>query len=126
MSRYSHLTACRLKQAMKEKHITAQELADKSGVGKSSISQYLNEKFTPTSTNAKKLAAALGVNSDWLMGIEPSDATGFDDDLYFAELSKGHHPKVMKIIAISKTLDDYFLDKLLDYATKVQNMQNDL
>ncbi len=125
MSRYSHFTAQRLKQAMDAQGLNAQELADKSGVGKSSISQYLNGKYTPTTTNARKLAMTLLVSTDWLLGLD-ADAVGFDDDVFLAELSKGHYPKIMKLIDTVKDLDDYFVDKVLDYATRVHNMQNDL
>ncbi len=70
MSKYSPLTATRLREAMKNKNITAQELSERSGVGKSSISQYLNGKYTPKNVAAKKLATVLDVKPEWLMAID--------------------------------------------------------
>ena len=50
--------------------MTAQELSDKSGVGKSSISHYVNGSNEPHNKNAAKLASVLNVNPQWLMGFD--------------------------------------------------------
>lgn len=63
-------TASRLKSAMEYKNIKAQELADKAGINKSSISQYVNGSHTPSNINAGKLGNVLDVNPLWLMGFE--------------------------------------------------------
>ena len=53
------VTANRLKQAMNNININAQELADKSGVSKASISQYVNGSHKPSNISAPKLAQVL-------------------------------------------------------------------
>lgn len=67
------VTANRLKQAMNKINISAQELADKSGVSKASISQYVNGSHKPSNISAPKLAKVLMVNAMWLMGFDIDD-----------------------------------------------------
>ena len=67
------VTANRLKQAMNKINISAQELADKSGVSKASISQYINGSHKPSTISAPKLAKVLMVNAMWLMGFDIDD-----------------------------------------------------
>ena len=67
------VTANRLKQAMNKINISAQELADKSGVSKASISQYVNGSHKPSNISAPNLAKVLMVNAMWLMGFDIDD-----------------------------------------------------
>lgn len=66
------LTARRLQQAMNDMNISAQELSNKSGVAKASISQYVNGSHKPSNISSGKLANILKVNPLWLMGFEVS------------------------------------------------------
>lgn len=63
-------TARRLKFAMAQANIEAQELADKSKVSKYSISQYVNGRHTPSNISAGKMAPVLHVDPVWLMGFD--------------------------------------------------------
>ena len=60
----------RLRHALDINEMKQQELADKSGVSKNSISQYLNKRSIPSNISAGKMAKALGVNPIWLMGYD--------------------------------------------------------
>ena len=51
---YLKVSSRRLGSLLSELEISQQELADKSGVLKSSISQYLTERATPSNINAGK------------------------------------------------------------------------
>lgn len=62
--------AARLQQALAQSGIKQQELANKSGVAKASISQYVHGKFAPSSETAVKLAYVLKVSPAWLMGFD--------------------------------------------------------
>lgn len=66
------LTAKRLQTAMSNANITAQELSNKSGVAKSSISQYVNGSHKPSNISSGKMASVLNVNPLWLMGFDVS------------------------------------------------------
>lgn len=125
MSKYSSLTAQRLREAMDNKNIKASELVEKSGVSKSNISGYINGKFTPTNINAIKIANVLGVQPEWLMGLMPSDIIDSDTN-YIGEISKGNHPIVWDLLKTTQNMDTYFLERLLEYAKKLQTMQNEL
>ena len=50
--------------------MSQQELADKSGIGKSSISHYVNGSNEPGNKSAYALAEVLNVNPAWLMGLD--------------------------------------------------------
>ncbi|WP_084676246.1 helix-turn-helix domain-containing protein [Carnobacterium pleistocenium] len=55
-----------LKKLMDRKEITQKQLADLTGLGKSSISQYISGKNEPSERNKKILMNALEVEADFL------------------------------------------------------------
>jgi transcriptional regulator with XRE-family HTH domain len=55
----------RLKQAMEEKNINATALSAATGIGKSSISQYLSGKNEPADKRKALIASALGFPPDY-------------------------------------------------------------
>ena len=63
-------TAKRLAEAISEKGLTPQELANRSGVSKSSISQYRNGTHKPSNISSGKMGKVLEVNPLWLMGYD--------------------------------------------------------
>lgn len=63
-------TAQRLRYALTRADMKAQDLANRSGIGKSSISQYLSGSHAPSNRSADAMAAVLGVNAVWLMGFD--------------------------------------------------------
>lgn len=84
----------RLRHALDINEMKQQELADKSGVSKNSISQYLNKRSIPSNISAGKMAKALGVNPMWLMGYdvpmikENSDSGTKFDNVFPIEIHK--------------------------------------
>lgn len=64
------ITAERIRTIMSIRDITAAELSERSGVLKSSVSQYVNGSSAPSNVNAGKLASVLGCNPVWLMGFD--------------------------------------------------------
>ena len=63
-------TAKRLSLALSNANMKPQELADKSGVSKASISQYVNGSHAPSNISSGKMASILKVNPLWLMGFD--------------------------------------------------------
>lgn len=55
---------------MNIRKLKAQDLADLSGIGKSSISHYVNGTHCPSNETAQILADVLKVNPLWLMGLD--------------------------------------------------------
>lgn len=58
----------RLLEAMKVRQMTATELANKSGLAKSSVSRYLSGENIPRSIAIGKMANALDVSPAWILG----------------------------------------------------------
>lgn len=67
--------SARLKKAMIDADMTQKELSEQTGLGKSSISQYLSGKNEPKPKTMKVIADVLDVSVEWLEGSidEPSD-----------------------------------------------------
>lgn len=64
------VTAQRLKDALAKNNMKAVELADRSGVSKASVSQYVNGSHKPSNVSAELMAEVLGVAPLWLMGFD--------------------------------------------------------
>lgn len=58
----------RLRNAMKMRGVSAQKVADNTGISKSSISLYLNGSRTPKTEQIKRLSKYLNVDVMYLMG----------------------------------------------------------
>lgn len=66
----NELTAKRLQLALSKANMNQQELADKSGVSKASISQYINGSHAPSNISSGKMGKVLNVEPMWLMGFD--------------------------------------------------------
>lgn len=74
--------ADRIKKAMELRGLTQTELVKRTGIGKSSISTYLNGEYEPKQKNTYKLAKVLNVNESWLLGYDvPMERTETDKDI---------------------------------------------
>lgn len=60
----------RLNTAMRIRNIKATELSAKTGIAKSSLSEYINGKYEAKQDGVYLLARALDVNEAWLMGLD--------------------------------------------------------
>ncbi|BDZ32352.1 helix-turn-helix domain-containing protein [Lactiplantibacillus sp. WILCCON 0030] len=58
----------RLKKAMQQAQITSAQLAKTTGIGRSSISQWLSSKYVAKHDKVVTLAQALDVEPEWLLG----------------------------------------------------------
>ena len=91
----------RLKKALDASGMTLTELANKSGIGKGSISKYLHGTVIPKQSAVGELARALGVSPAWLLGFDvPMDNIVGNDN----------------IIAVFEKLSQKDRENLLNYA----------
>ena len=60
----------RIKIAMGYRNITPKELSDKTGIPKSSISQYMSGYTKPKQDRIFLICKALGINEAWLIGYD--------------------------------------------------------
>ena len=67
--------ADRLKEAMQQANVTAAQLAKQTGIGRSSISQWLSHKYVAKHDKVVALATVLNVSPDWLLGTTENAAT---------------------------------------------------
>ena len=66
---YNEIFSKRLLQAINLNQIKPIDLANKTGIGKSSISCYLSGYYKPSSKHLKILSKELGVTEAWLLGL---------------------------------------------------------
>ena len=70
--------ANRLNTAMRIRNIKATELSERTGISKSSLSEYINGKYEAKQDGVYLLAKALNVNEAWLMGLDvPMERNNF-------------------------------------------------
>ena len=74
--------------ALSNANMKPQELADRSGIGKASISQYVNGSHAPGNVSAEKIGKLLNINPLWLMG--------FDVPMERTASTKESSPKIMQ------------------------------
>ena len=80
----------RFQKALELRNMKQADIVEKTGIGKSSISTYLNGEYEPKQRNIYKIAKALDVSEAWLMGytdnMERQDKTAHTNsqstDLY--------------------------------------------
>lgn len=109
--------------------LTLAELGQKLGVQSSAVSKWEKGRVTniPSET-LNAMAKIFGCSTDYIIN-GGDDAAVFDVlpfDKYLGEISRDEHPTVKEILLITEDLDQYFLEKLLDYANKLLTTQNDL
>ncbi len=102
-------TARRLLKALSDKDMRPIELSNRTGISKSTISQYMSASYSPRSKNAKKMAEVLDVSPMWLMGF---DMVIVEDENYSKRDQLGYYFTLL-------TKEDQ--DKLLDYAESMIN-----
>lgn len=105
MREKKYISQNRLSDLLAQYNMTARELSERSGVGESSISQYLSGTHAPSNISSGKMAKVFGVDPLWLMG-------------YDVEMSKSEGIT----ISSDKTRRDLAASELaLRYATLLQN-----
>lgn len=84
------LVSKRFRLALSKLGMSQQELSEKSGVGKASISQYVNGTHAPGNISAGKMGKVLEVSAEWLMGLDVEmrkeiSTKGADIDMEFVK-----------------------------------------
>jgi transcriptional regulator with XRE-family HTH domain len=68
MSEKATMLPARLRQALKAKRMTIEELSEKSAISLSGLKNWLGERASPRIDNLQKVADVLDVTVDWLLG----------------------------------------------------------
>lgn len=123
-SLYRERFSTRLEQALKIRNMKQIDLAKKTGIGRSAISQYLSGFFEPRQDNIFKIAQALSVSEAWLMGFDVEmEAVPYtskaNEDAYLKnamnEISR-QDSRLAKLIDSYMNLTDQGRDILIGYA----------
>ena len=80
----------RLKLIMEQKAITQAELAKRTGIRQSSISDWLAGKYQPKQDKIAVIADALNISPGWLLGYDP------DDDQYYIDKEAADYAEILR------------------------------
>lgn len=101
-------TAKRLCNLLERKGWRAQDLADRSGVSKASISQYVNGQHKPSQYAAEKMAQVLGVEPTYLLGFDTQTLDYYKDlQRYMSKLNDKGKEQVAKYIIFVAQQEEY-------------------
>ena len=110
----------RLKSVMKERKMTQTELAKRTGIRQSSISDWLNDRYEPKQDKVYIIAKALNVSPAWLLGYdEPStnQTEGYYVDPETAEYAEmlRTRPEMRMLFSASRGISKEEMQEAVNY-----------
>jgi transcriptional repressor len=105
-------TANRLNKALKLRGMKPTELHEKTGIGKSSISQYMSGLVKPKQDRIYLMAVALNVNELWLMGYDSPMKRQVNSSLLLSSEEQSLIEKYRSIDDADRTLVDNIINDL--------------
>ncbi|HHA0275905.1 TPA: LexA family transcriptional regulator [Staphylococcus aureus] len=113
----------RLKQIMSERKISQSELSRRTGIGRNSISDYLNGKYEAKQDKVFELAKALNVNEAWLMGFDISKNRNIENNditSIYSKLTPPRQSNVLKYATNQLEEQNNDSDNLVDFNSYIQ------
>lgn len=86
----------RLKNVMKERKITQTELAKRTGIRQSSISDWLNDRYEPKQDKVYIIAKALNVSPAWLLGYDENIPTNEQSSNYYLDAETAEYAEMLR------------------------------
>lgn len=86
----------RLKSIMKERKITQTELAKRTGIRQSSISDWLNDRYEPKQDKVYIIAKALNVSPAWLLGYDENIPTNEQSSNYYLDAETAEYAEMLR------------------------------
>jgi CI-like repressor len=86
----------RLKSIMKERKITQTELAKRTGIRQSSISDWLNDRYEPKQDKVYIIAKALNVSPAWLLGYDENISTNEQSTNYYLDAETAEYAEMLR------------------------------
>lgn len=102
----------RMKAIMAERQITQSELAQRTGIRASSISDYLNNRYEPKQDKIYLLADALGVNPAWLSGRDDTTDEKVNSPASVCPLTSDEESLVTNYRKLSPAGKEYVYDQV--------------
>lgn len=113
----------KLKQIMSERKISQSELSRRTGIGRNSISDYLNGKYEAKQDKVFELAKALNVNEAWLMGFDISKNRKIENNditSIYSKLTPPRQSNVLKYATNQLEEQNNDSDNLVDFNSYIQ------
>ena len=113
----------RLKQIMSERKISQSELSRRTGIGRNSISDYLNGKYEAKQDKVFELAKALNFNEAWLMGFDISKNRKIENNditSIYSKLTPPRQSNVLKYATNQLEEQNNDSDNLVDFNSYIQ------
>ncbi|HCW7116162.1 TPA: helix-turn-helix domain-containing protein [Staphylococcus aureus] len=113
----------RLKQIMSERKISQSELSRRTGIGRNSISDYLNGKYEAKQDKVFELAKALNVNEAWLMGVDISKNRKIENNditSIYSKLTPPRQSNVLKYATNQLEEQNNDSDNMVDFNSYIQ------
>ncbi len=111
----------RLKSIMKERKITQTELAKRTGIRQSSISDWLNDRYEPKQDKVYIIAKALNVSPAWLLGYDENVSTNQTEGYYvdpetaeYAEMLRTR-PEMRLLFSASRGISKEEMQEAVNY-----------
>lgn len=119
----------RLKSIMKERKITQTELANRTGIRQSSISDWLNDRYEPKQDKVYIIAKALNVSPAWLLGYDEPSTTqteGYYVDPETAEFAEylRTRPEARLLFSASRGISKEDMEETVKYIEYLKSKHN--
>lgn len=117
----------RLKETMLNRGITQSELSSITSIRASSISDWLNDKYSPKQDKIAIIAKALNVSPAWLMGYgESEEIKGYYDDPEAAEFAEEArtNPDIRVLFSATKGISKESLQKTIDFVKFLKSQEH--
>lgn len=112
----------RLKSIMKERKITQTELAKRTGIRQSSISDWLNDRYEPKQDKIYIIAKALNVSPAWLLGYDENIPTNEQSSNYYLDAETAEYaemlrtrPEMRMLFSASRGISKEDMEKAVEY-----------
>ena len=112
----------RLKSIMKERKITQTELAKRTGIRQSSISDWLNDRYEPKQDKIYIIAKALNVSPAWLLGYDENIPTNEQSTNYYLDAETAEYaemlrtrPEMRMLFSASRGISKEDMEKAIEY-----------
>ena len=112
----------RLKSIMKDRKITQTELAKRTGIRQSSISDWLNDRYEPKQDKVYIIAKALNVSPAWLLGYDENIPTNEQSTNYYLDAETAEYaemlrtrPEMRMLFSASRGISKEDMEKAVEY-----------
>lgn len=118
----------RLKETMLNRGITQSDLSTMTSIRASSISDWLNDKYSPKQDKIAIIAKALNVSPAWLMGyddVSSDEAKSYYEDPEVAALAEEArtNPDIRILFSAAKDISKENMQKTIDFVKFLKSQE---